>query len=208
MNNSITADTLLRTLALAVARNSVGANLPIDQVIAREGISQLEYDQLEHDPQFKKYTDAFVAELTNNGFSIQAKAQVLVEDLLPSIYHLARDLDAPAASRIKSFDSLVDLAGVRPKTDQSVVGTGSGFSVVINFPTGSANAISQNQGRVIEHSAEEAKNFSIPLGKAKETEELKPSVPLATSALLDLFSQSSEYEDYEDDDYVDTDHYY
>lgn len=133
MHSSITADQFLRQLALSEARNRVGANLPIQSVLAGEGLTQAEYDQIKVNPQYQRYVDAYTKELQDNGFSIQAKSRLLAEDLLPTMYHLARDPDAPAAARVKIFENFIELADAKPKTSLNAL-PGSGFSITINIP--------------------------------------------------------------------------
>lgn len=133
MHSSIYADQVLRQLALAVARNNVGAMAPIHTIIASEALTQPEYDQISLNPQFQRYVDAYTKELKDNGFSIQAKSRLLAEDLLPTMYHLARDPDAPAAARVKIFENFVELADAKPKTNVNA-NMGSGFSITINIP--------------------------------------------------------------------------
>ena len=133
MHSSINADQMLRQLALSVARNDVGAMLPIHTVIAGEGLTQTEYDAIAKNPQFQRYVEAYTKELKETGFSIQTKSRLLAEDLLPTMYHLARDPDAPAAARVKIFENFVELADAKPKTNVNA-SMGSGFSITINIP--------------------------------------------------------------------------
>ena len=133
MHSSINADQMLRQLALSVARNDVGAMLPIHTVIASEGLTQTDYDAIAKNPQFQRYVEAYTKELKETGFSIQAKSRLLAEDLLPTMYHLARDPDAPAAARVKIFENFVELADAKPKTNVNA-SMGSGFSITINIP--------------------------------------------------------------------------
>ena len=105
MNSAITGDQLLRELALAIARNQVGANRPVHEVIAGESITQTEYDLISKNPQFQRYVDAYSNELREAGFSFAAKAKILAEDLLVTSYHMARDPDVPAAVRAKIHEN-------------------------------------------------------------------------------------------------------
>lgn len=141
MHSSIHADQLLRGLALAVARNQVGANRPIHEVIAGEGLTQTEYDAISTNPQFKRYVDAYVTDLSENGYSFAAKSKVLAEDLLPVAYHMARDNEVPAAVRAKLIENLVEWADLKPKkTIENAPGTGYGISIVINGQTTTVSA--------------------------------------------------------------------
>jgi hypothetical protein len=131
--STITADTLLRSLALSIARNAVGAMRPLSEVLAAEGMVQSEYDLIAQNSQFKRYVDAYTADLKENGYSFAAKSKVLAEDLLPTAYHMARDPETPAAVRAKILENLVEWADLKPKKAQeNNSGPGYGISIVIN----------------------------------------------------------------------------
>jgi len=153
LHPSINADHLLRSLALSVARNLVGAMRPTAEIIASEGLTQTEYDQIALNPQFQQYVEAYKAELKDTGFSFSAKSRVLAEDLLPSAYHMARDPDVPAAVRAKILENLVDWGDLKPK-NTSNAGAGPGFSITINIPT-----VGQTPAQTIVLEAENAENL-------------------------------------------------
>ena len=134
MHSSIYSDQVLRELALSVARNNVGAMLPIHNIIAGEGLTQTEYDQIAANPQFKRYLEAYTNEMKENGFSFSAKSRVLAEDLLPVAYHMAKDPDVPAATRAKMIENLVDWGDLKPKNSLNQA-SGPGFSITINLPS-------------------------------------------------------------------------
>ena len=132
--SAVRADQFLRSLALSVARNRVGANRPIAEVLTAEGVTEQEFIVLADNPQFKRYVEAYTADLKENGFSFSAKSKVLAEDLLPVAYHMARDEETPAAVRAKIIENLVEWADLKPKKaveNQS----GPGFSIVFNIPS-------------------------------------------------------------------------
>ena len=133
MQNAVRADLFIQSLALSVARNQVGANVPIDQVIKSEGITLAEYQEIEANPTFQAYLNRYVTELKDSGFSFEAKCRVLAEDLLPNFYHMARDPDTPAPVRAKVVENLVKWANLEPKSDVKV-GGGAGFSINIVLP--------------------------------------------------------------------------
>ena len=112
----------------------MGAKLPIHSVIAGEGLTQTEYDQIAANPQFQRYLEAYTNELRDNGFSFSAKSRVLAEDLLPTAYHMAKDPDVPAATRAKMIENLVDWGDLKPKTS-GISTAGPGFSITINLPS-------------------------------------------------------------------------
>ncbi len=133
MRNAVLADNLLRDLAMATARNNVGAQRPIAEVAAGEGITLQEYNEIARNPVFLRYVDVYTTELSENGFSFAAKSRILAEDLLPTAYHMAKDLEVPAATRLKAIENLVEWGGLKPKNTSVDTGTG-GFSITINIP--------------------------------------------------------------------------
>jgi hypothetical protein len=132
MNPAVSADTFLRELALAVARNDVGAGEPLPVVLAQEGVTQGEYTAIATNPQYTRYLDSFTRELKENGFSFAAKCRVLAEELLPTMYHIVKDPDQPAAARVKAIENLVTWADLKPKGEVQV-STGAGFSISISI---------------------------------------------------------------------------
>lgn len=133
MNRSISADVFLRDLALAIARNQVGAAAPTHEVLAAEGVTQQEYDAIKSNPTFTGYVTAFVKELTESGFSFAAKCRILAEDLLADSYSMAKDPDVPAAVRAKVVENLVKWGDLEPRKNVEAV-SGPGFSITINIP--------------------------------------------------------------------------
>lgn len=148
MYNAVQQDTYLQSLALAVARNTVGADLPLADVLKREGVSQQEYAHISANNTYQKYLTAYTKELTENGFSFSAKARVLAEDLLPNLYYIARDMDSPAPSRIKAIENLVEWGELKPKENARAT-MGAGFSINIVLPDGNSQSatisVTENQ---------------------------------------------------------------
>jgi hypothetical protein len=134
MNNSINADQVLRELALAIARNKVGAMRPIADVLAGEGVTQSEYDAISENPQFIRYVESYAKEMQDSGFSFAAKSRILAEDLLPTAYHMVKDPDTPAAVRAKIIENFVDWGDLKPK-NSAISTAGPGFSITINLPS-------------------------------------------------------------------------
>jgi hypothetical protein len=133
MKQAVSDDNVLRDLAMAVARNNVGANHPLQQVVASEGLTLSDYQDIAKNPQFIRYVDGFTNDLKENGFSFAAKARVLAEDLLPHTYHMAKDTDTPAAVRMKAIENLVEWGDLKPKNNQTMQ-NGPGFSITISLP--------------------------------------------------------------------------
>lgn len=150
MNEGIVVeDAVLRTIALTIARNEVGAKRPIEELLTTLGMTADEYEQLCENHTFVQYVDQYTVELTENGFSFAAKARVLAEDLLPTAYSMASDKLMPPPVRAKMIENLVEWGGLKPKQQQADVGAGTGFSITINL--GSGAVTTQKAEKVVKH---------------------------------------------------------
>ena len=192
MHNAITADAVLRGLALSVARNNVGAMRPIHEIYGSEGLTQTEYDAISTNPTFKQYVLAYENELKEAGFSFAAKARVLAEDLLPTAYHMARDPDTPSAVRRQIIADFVDWGKLNPKNDVSVA-PGTGFSVTINFP-GTPQRPSETVVIEAEGLREQDQTSEKPPEKGLETPKIAQKTPI-------LLVEDEDYE-YAGEDYL------
>lgn len=139
--NSIVQDTQLRTIALAFARNKLGANVAVEQLLPALGIEEDEYEILAENPQFGRYVEAYTAELQENGFSFAAKARILAEDLLPDAYKMAKDREISPAVRAKMIENLVEWGDLKPKNNANLTAPGAGFSITINLPGGQQHVL-------------------------------------------------------------------
>ena len=165
----------MRSVALAVSRNQVGANRPTTEVLASVGITQQEYNDLGSDPQFKRYVDAYTKELTESGFSFAAKSRLLAEDLLPMAYKMARDSDVPAPVRAKMIENLVEWGDLKPRKDTAQLAVGSGFSITINIPeTAKKASLESNIIDITPESVEESED--TPLKSVKSVENVHSSI--------------------------------
>jgi hypothetical protein len=129
---------------------------PIHEIVAGEGLTQTEYDAIAANPQFQRYVDMYIKELKDSGFSFSAKARVLAEDLLPTLYHMAKDDDVPAAVRRQAITDIVEWAELKPKTNQ-IAPSGPGFSITINIPS---TANTPQQTLVLEAESPKTDDFS------------------------------------------------
>lgn len=186
MHSSINADQLLRGLALSIARNNVGAMRPIHEIVAGEGLTQTEYDAISTNPQFKRYVDQYETELKDSGFSFSAKARILAEDLLPTAYHMARDVDTPAAVRRQIIADLVEWGELKPKNNANAA-AGPGFSITFNIP-----AVGQTPPQTIVLEAETPQKEPILELEPGQIELPRPKIAL---------SEPDDYE-YGGDDYL------
>lgn len=172
MHSAIYQDTLLRSVALSVARNNLGAMRPEKEVISGEGITEQDFVAIKANPQFKRYVDTFTKELSESGFGFAAKSRVLAEDLLPIAYHMARDPDVPAAVRAKMLENIVEWGDLKPKkNDLAVQAAGSGFSITINMPDMSKGA--EKSEKVIDYAQESVEHVE----ETQEIEHIEPETP-------------------------------
>ena len=187
MHSGIYADAELRAVAMAVARNNVGAQRPTQEIAASEGITDAEFDQIKQDPQFKRYLEAYERDLRENGFSFSAKSKVLAEDLLPDAYYLAKDTNIPPAVRVKMIENLVEWGELKPKKDQGQLAVGSGFSITINLP----DSDQKDEKIVLEHEEIAVIEQNTPKIEQKQPEisEKRPKLSLET-----LFHEGEDYE--------------
>lgn len=207
MQNAVRADLFLRSLALAVARNAVGANLDINEVLKSEGIQLTEYQDIEKNPTYQGYLSKYKQELVESGFSFEAKCKLLAEDMLPGFYHLGRDPDTPAPVRAKVMEQMVKWANLEPKNDVSLGGSG-GFSINIVLPSDSGGETTTITAEI------QAKELSNGSGDEKDAIEGefddvsgddnapdKENYPkLTTGDILSAFFEESEDYQYAGDD--------
>ena len=178
--NSIVQDTQLRTIALAFARNKLGANVAVEQLLPALGIEEDEYEILAENPQFERYVEAYTAELQENGFSFAAKARILAEDLLPDAYKMAKDREISPAVRAKMIENLVEWGDLKPKNNANLTPPGAGFSITINLPGGQQHVL--KDVNTVENDEKPAKKAK----KSPKTLENKPEKALEIPVLDDV----------------------
>lgn len=132
--NLITTDDGLKAIALAVARNKVGIDDPIEEILLAEGVDPLLFDKLLDDKVFQRYIKLYVKELTEAGMSFKMKNRVLVEDAIAHVYNIIRDGEQPAMARIKGFETMAKYAGfdaeIAAETPQNAQ-----FHITFNVPS-------------------------------------------------------------------------
>lgn len=121
-------------LALTLARNQVGAKLPVKEVLEAEGVSLDMMEKLMADRLFTADVKRMAKELTENGFGFAAKSRVLAEDLLKTTYAIATDVDVAANTRLKAVENLVKWGDLEPKTSSQATTSGPGFTIQIVVP--------------------------------------------------------------------------
>jgi len=216
MQNAVRADLFLKSLALSVARNAVGANLDIQEVLKSEGIQLDEYKDIEQNPTYQGYLSKYKQELVESGFSFEAKCKLLAEDMLPGFYHLGRDPDTPAAVRAKVMEQMVKWANLEPKNDIALGGN-AGFSINIVLPSDSGGETTtitaEIKPKALDDESEDEKNalegefddVSDTLDVTSDTSSVENTLEqpklLGSDILSAFFDESEDYQYAGDDVY-------
>ena len=179
----------LQSLAMALARNEVGPKLPIRDVLAAEGVSESFADTALTDPIFQNLLKKYKVELTENGFSFQAKCRVIAEDVLSTHYAIIQDKDVPAAVRVKAIENVVKWGDLEPSTAMANKNTGPMFSIKISLPQPNASTIHVNA-----EALSPQQTAGIMLDFAQKAKEITSNLP-EQPALIDVeFDDSDAYE--------------
>lgn len=193
MHSAIYQDTLLRSVALSIARNNVGAMRPESEIISGEGITEQDFAAINKNPQFKKYVDAYTRELSESGFGFAAKSRILAEDLLPIAYHMARDPDTPAAVRAKMLENIVEWGDLKPKKDVAIQNAGAGFSITINLPSENKEPLEIEEIIDIE-----PENLPVPDDLHDESSEKPALIAEITESAPEITEFSTKIPDFDD----------
>jgi hypothetical protein len=128
-------DINLDALAFAIARNHCGANEPINNVLAAEGVTADDFMRIADDKVFQRSVQNYTKELTENGTSFQLKARLQAEDLLARQFLLIHDPETPPAVAVKAIENTVRWAGLEPKTTGNGAGGAGGpqFQIIFNL---------------------------------------------------------------------------
>jgi len=145
-----------QTLAVELARNEAGADIPVDDLLLQIGVSRAYYDQLMKDPLFQQQVKRLRREIEENGISFQMKSHIAAEDSLPVLYRIVNDPDTPPAAAIKGMEMLVRWANLEPKAN--VATQGAQFALNINLNPVSAGGATVSINTVAESPTKLPKN--------------------------------------------------
>jgi hypothetical protein len=119
-------------LALQLARNALGMQLPVEEVLDRLGIAPAELIQLSKSNNFREMVKSYRSELEKDGEGIRLKSAVALEHSIKRLYRLIHDVETPANVVVQGVKQLADMAGVSKPEVQNVA-TGAGFVVNIDL---------------------------------------------------------------------------
>ena len=142
MNELINAELDMQALAMAIARNNVGQDIPLSLLLKREHVTQAQYDDLSTDKMFTQLITTYELEFVDKGFSFMTKNKVAAEDGIKDMYRLLKDPDTPAAVKVKIYENFVSNAQLTPKSSVSPEDQQAGITIQIMPPEGFGAKIS------------------------------------------------------------------
>ncbi len=116
----------------------------------RYGLSMAQWKSLSTNPAFRQMLAEAVTKFKgdlNAGNRITLKAEVLLEDVLPDLYHIAKSKEIPSSDRINAVKQLAELSGRSGKKDQAA-NTGGSTGFVLNINVGKGQGITIDAKKV------------------------------------------------------------
>lgn len=126
----ITKEPSEHEIALAIARNHIGEELPIVNLLPMLGISAERFMSLGNNASFKAMVQSYRAELEKDHEGIRIKSAIALEDCIPVMHRVIHDRDTPPAAVVSGVKQLADMAGV---SKDEKVQAGAGFSISIDL---------------------------------------------------------------------------
>jgi len=114
---------------------AAGLENPTD-VAARFGFSGEKWERLQQWPPFIQAVQQQRAEFERNGMTFRLKAGLMAEEMMSQMFKQAIANDTSIMQKLSVFNSLVDVAGLKPdkKAEAASVQTAPKFSITINIP--------------------------------------------------------------------------
>ena len=122
--------TLPIELALKVA--------PVKEICEAYQIDRAQWENLRHDPRFKKDLATAVELVRKEGMSFRLKAKLQAEEMLKTSWNLVHSNDTPPAVRADLIKFTTRCAGYADPEGAAAGFKGSGFSITINIPSAAA----------------------------------------------------------------------
>lgn len=144
MSNEVTipgagAELTLSDLSPMVAAELAAGLSSPKTIRERYGLSMAQWQMLAKNESFRRMLAEAITRFKgdlNAGARITLKAETLLEDAMPELYHVAKSQLAPATDKINAIKQLAELAGRGPKATQQAPGGSSGFVLNINVGKG------------------------------------------------------------------------
>jgi hypothetical protein len=124
-------------VALEIAKNKVGAKLPIKDLLLALNMDEEALSTLLDNQLFIQKVATYAKELTESGESFAMKARIIAEDLLGTQYRLLKDPETPASVVVAGIANIVRWGGLEKRANEA--GDSTGNRVSINISLDSAN---------------------------------------------------------------------
>lgn len=107
-----------------------------DAIAARFDFTGAKWERLKQWPPFINAVQAQRAEFERNGMTFRLKAGLMAEEMMSQMFKQAISNDSTILQKLSVFNSLVDVAGLKPdkKAVDAGVATAPKFSITINIP--------------------------------------------------------------------------
>jgi hypothetical protein len=114
---------------------AAGLENPTD-VAARFGFAGEKWERLQQWPPFIHAVQTQRAEFERNGMTFRLKAGLMAEEMMSQMFKQAIANDTSIMQKLSVFNSLVDVAGLKPDKKQEAASAVSApkFSITINIP--------------------------------------------------------------------------
>jgi hypothetical protein len=105
-------------------------------IAARFGFEGDKWERLSQWPPFITAVQAQRAEFDRSGITFRLKAGLMADEMMSQMFKQAISNDSTILQKMSVFNSLVDVAGLKPDKKQAEVSTNAApkFSITINFP--------------------------------------------------------------------------
>jgi hypothetical protein len=107
-----------------------------DSIAARFGFEGAKWERLKQWPPFIHAVQNQRAEFERNGMTFRLKAGLMAEEMMSQMFKQAISNDSSIMQKLSVFNSLVDVAGLKPdkKAVDTNVQSAPKFSITINIP--------------------------------------------------------------------------
>jgi hypothetical protein len=107
-----------------------------DALAARFDFTGEKWERLKQWPPFIHAVQAQRAEFERNGMTFRLKAGLMAEEMMSQMFKQAIANDTSVMQKLSVFNSLVDVAGLKPDKKQESLGGAAApkFSITINIP--------------------------------------------------------------------------
>ena len=113
-----------------------------DSIAMRFGFQDAKWERLKQWPPFIQAVQQQRAEFERNGMTFRLKAGLMAEEMMSQMFKQAIANDSSIMQKLSVFNSLVDVAGLKPDKKAEMASTAAApkFSITINIPSSNGPA--------------------------------------------------------------------